>query len=230
MGKFKIIGGGQGAIWQAAEAGVDGFGALKTSPRPLDHTSPYVILGHYRANLITGATTVLAANAPIAAMRWGDTSRYFVLMSLRASAGITTAFTAQQALDIEAVIARQFTVADTGGTAVSLASPNQKNRTNMGAPLVTDLRVAAAVALTPGTRTLDAVGFGGGYFVSQGASGAAFLGGLPAIDLYKWDSPGQHPVVLGKDEGIIVRLPTVQGAAGVVKYFMTWEWAEVVAF
>jgi hypothetical protein len=195
--------------------------------RPLNHIVSGKILGHYRRNLKTGGTTGLAADAPITSFRWTDPNSYAVLLSVMASASISTAFTASQLVDLEVFRATGFIVADSGGTSSTPFGSNQKNRTsNMGPSLLNDLRVATNAALTAGTRTLDTAGFGHAVFYHNNAAGNAD----GPREAYAWRTFGQHPIVFAVNEGFICTVPTAQGATGVVKYYITVEWAEVSLF
>lgn len=191
------------------------------------------LLGHYRATLITGLTTGMAANAPIASFRWTDANvaptaptlaymrpRIALLLGIDAGAVVTTAFTTGQSTDIEAIIARSFTASDSGGSAITVPS---KLRSTFGASLVGDLRVAGAAALTPGTRTLDGTGFACATIYNQNSAGS----GDTQQSIYSLSREGQYPITLATNEGFILRVPTAQGAVGVVKYFATIEWIEV---
>ena len=236
----KLIGGNPAAIWPGTEAIIDGQGRLRVALGPVDHTSPYVVLGHYRANLITGTTVSLAANSPIGSLRWSDQARFLVLMRIEATAQVAAAITAATLVDLEAIIARGFTASDTTGTPIALTGSNQTNRSgNMKSSLVGDLRVATTGTLTAGTRTLDGVGFG---FAAWGQLQAPTLGATantavavgagdstPRV-LYKWDGLGQYPIVLGQNEGIILRNSTAGPVTGGIRYAITLEWAEVVQF
>jgi len=203
------------------------FGAARVGIRPLDYGLAGLggkILGHYRASMMTGLTTGIAANGAILSLRWADTVRLFVPTRIQVGCAITTAFTAAQALDAEAIIARAFTASDTGGTAILLTNDQQKMRGIMGSSLVTDLRVATTAALGAGTRTLDGVGIGITSFPNTNGLGS----GSSLVDLYAF-SAYHHPPAIALNEGLIVRLPTAQGAVGVVKYYLVLEWAEVAA-
>lgn len=240
-GPFKLVGGG--LLVPGVEAQVDpGHNALRVGVMPLDHTSPYGVLGHYRANLITGTTVSLAANSPIASIRWADATRLFVLMRIEASSQVAAAITAATLVDLEAIIARGFTAADSAGTAIVLTGNNQVNRSQGQAAMkpssVADMRVAATGQLTAGTRTLDGVGFG---FASWQMLSAPTLGATAntavAVGagedtsriLYKWDGLGQYPITLGTNEGIILRNSSAGPVTGGIRYAITVEWAEVFA-
>jgi hypothetical protein len=198
---------------------------------PLDYTLGGRVLGHYSLAAVSGSTTVLAAAALIFSMRYSDTNSLMVLKRISISAGITTAFTANQGLDVDAVAARGWTVSDTGGTAIVLAGNTNKARTNMGSSLMADARIASATALAAGaTKTLDTNAFAVGIFPDAAATAGALLGGLGTIDLYNEQLAGQHPMVFAANEGFNLRLISVQGAAGVVKYYVRVDWAEVAGF
>jgi hypothetical protein len=233
---YKIIGGG--LLVPGVEAQVDpSHNALRTSILPLEHAGPYGILGHFRANFITGTTVSLGANSPIASIRWSDATRLFALMRIEASAQVAAAITAATLVDLEAIVARGFTAADTGGTAILLTGQNQLNRSQgMKSSLVTDARVATTAALGAGTRTLDSVGFGFAAWQSLSAptlgataNTAVAVGAMDASPrvLYKWDALGQHPITLGTNEGIIVRNSSAGPVTGGIRYVITIEWAEV---
>ena len=156
--------------------------------------------------------------------RWTDGSRLFLPTRIQAGCVITTAFTAAQALDAEAIIARAFTASDTGGTALVPSGDFQKMRSIMGTSLVGDLRIATTAALGAGTRTLDLLGIGASSFPNTNGLGT----GSALVDLYAF-SAYHHPPSLAVNEGLIVRLPTAQGAVGVVKYYIVLEWAEIAS-
>lgn len=193
--------------------------------RPLV-TDPYTgqLLGGFRVSAITGLLTGGAANAPIFSCRWTQTLYQAVIESLSVSATITTAFTAAQPVDAEAIIARSFTVADSTGTAITLTGDAQKNDKRQAASLFADMRVAGAGGgLTAGTRTLDGAGIASGVIPQTNALGTGAQ--IPLIAANPYDAP---VCVLSANEGLIVRIPTAQGAAGVVRYYVDLVWREVL--
>lgn len=210
---------------------VDPQGAARITARHLDYlpTSGGQAGGFFRSNLITGQTTGLSANNPIASIRWTNTSAYFLLLGIRACANIQTAFGTAQLVDLEAIKATAFTAADSGGTATIPSGVNQRMRTSggsMNASLVNDMRVATTGTLTAGTRTLDSVGFAVAQFGNSNT-----LGNAAESDMGYTLRPGiDHPLVLGANEGIIFRVPTAQGATGKVVYYISVSWAEVLYY
>ena len=89
---------------------------------------------------------------------------------------------------------------------------------------VGDIRIASTAALTAGTKTLDAQGFGG---VVNGLSATAGVGiGEAAI----FDSTGgsNYPLVLAQNEGFVVTA-TVP-ATGTWTAGLSIAWSEVTAY
>ena len=93
----------------------------------------------------------------------------------------------------------------------------------MAPSLIGDLRVATTAALTAGTRTLDGAGFACATIYTQNAAGC----GDTQQSVYACEAAGLHPIVFAKNEGFIVRVPSAQGANGVVKYYIAISWCEI---
>jgi hypothetical protein len=201
------------------------FGAMRSSVRPLDYQSGGSVLGHYRMGAATGLTTGVAAAGAIFSFRWvANAIPFMVLTRISVNAVITTAFGAAQAIDVDAVIVRGFTASDTGGTAIASFGVSNKMRSTMGNSLVLDARIATTAALAAGTGTADSNAFAIGMCSQTNAIGSG--GPANGSDLYAVTSAGQHPIVLGANEGFRVRVVTAQGGTGVVKYYVAAEWSE----
>jgi hypothetical protein len=230
MTDVKLSGSGPGTD---TELQIDSlFQALRASLRPYDWAPPGVASvaagGHFFFEAATGALTGAAANSPLMSLRWDDSNLSLVLLRLSMWYYLTTAYTAAQMNDFELVRATLFAAADSGGTPVVPL----KKRTNMPNSRVQDLRVASTAALTAGTRTLDAAGFG---VVVDGPPNVAIPTatlGIPRQELVLYDvrEVGAHPLVIGKNEGLIVRNITAMSAAGVIKAYFEADWAEVAVF
>lgn len=217
------------------EAIIDGlYGAQRTSIRPYDHSVGGSVLGHYSLGAVSGATTTLAAGTLLFSMRYADTKSLFLLERITISAAITTAFTANQVLDVDAIAVRGWSASDSAGTAITLPANSNKARSNMGSSLVGvngDVRIASATAITAGaTKTPDTNAFAIGCLPGLGATAAAFLGGTGPLELYNCFQTGQHPMTFAANEGFNLRFVTTQGAAGVVKYYIRVDWAELAGF
>lgn len=177
------------------------------------------------ARALAGITGIAAAG-PIVSLRWSDTASEFMVKEVRITAVITTAFTTAQPVDYDLIIARNFTVADTGGNAVTpIVTGNQLLRSKWMNPQsrLADLRDSSGAALTAGTRTLDAQALKMAAITQTNGLGS---GGTMQI-LYKHDKMAGHPLMLQYNQGLIIRVVTAMGAAGVVKVYYEIEGAEV---
>lgn len=202
------------------------FAAARVSLRPLDFKSHAGAAGgHYRGAWSTGLTTGVAAGGALLSLRWTDQDRAFVLHRLRAAAVVDTPFTTAQEVSLELVRVRNFTVADSGGTPITLGEDCRLGP-NMRPSTIADLRVAAAAALTLGIGTAEASPLGALVLSIGNVIGAAAEGVLYEL------LPGvTHPAELRGVEGLRIRVRFAQGAAGVVRFTFVPEWAEVpVAF
>jgi hypothetical protein len=177
---------------------VDGdapFKSIRVSPMP---TSPF---GGWRLGLRTGVLPfALAAGAEVFQLR-NTASTPIVIRRLGVGFVTTTAFSAAGEISFGATIARSWSAAGTGGTAVSLASNNAKKRTTFNSPSGMEIRYATTAALGAGTKTLDTddVSVVAGWSGGQGTT-------LPAAIDNLWDTTSEdYPIVLAQNEGIVVR-------------------------
>lgn len=208
------------------------YRALRVTGRPVNYGS----LGIYKASDISGTmAAALGANSEIVQWRWADATNLGLVYRVSLSAGANVAASAAALVGFNLIPARSWTVAGSGGTRLTLTSPNGKLRASMGASLVNDMGVATTAALTAGTKTLDttaigsiAVGIGTGAITV--ALDLSFLrddGGC----LFEAQREGMHPFVAAQNEGLVVKTDGNAFPAA-----MTWHfaanvtWAEVSAF
>lgn len=131
-------------------------------------------LGHYAFAGVTGIiAAAAAANSEVFQLRWGDATRLCLITEITISGMRAAVAFAAGTIDIKATIARAWTVSGTGGTAVTLTGDLQQLRTNMGASLVTDMRIASTAALGAGTKTLDTQDIG--MIVTHSSGGVGLL-------------------------------------------------------
>jgi hypothetical protein len=218
------------------------FQAIRASIRPLEYTlgGPNgKVLGHYRACVATGTTVSIAAAGVLSYLRWTDPNNYFVLQRLQVASYIAATITTSTPVDVAAYVSRGATAAGSAGNAVTMGGANQKNRALMGSSLVSDFRVATTGALTaPTGRVVDANPFAisplSATFNLTVAGSATFdvLSTDKSFDLYKWDALGQHPIVLspGAGESIELQEFTAGPVTGGIRFYFTFEWAEVAVF
>ena len=195
--------------------------ALRITHRPTD----YGTLGAYSAIAQTGVMAAgLAANAEILQIRWTDATRLAAVTDLRcAGAGSIIGFAAG-VTEFEAIIARSWTVAGTGGATATLTTNNNKLRTSMGTSLMSEIRVATTAALGAGTKTLDTQGFANVMSSVTATAGAVMM---PPDDFFHAD-PNDHPVILATNEGISVTA-TVP-ITGTWSAAFTAKWTELTAY
>lgn len=234
---MAVIEGGVSAA--LAGVGAQAQSSIHVEARPVS----YGALGHYRIQTMTGTlAAALAAGTSSAghvfAFRWADATRFAIVTKLKTRFLPLTPFTAATLTDhtsFDAFIARSYTVAHSGGTAVTPTSNNAKMRTSMGASLVNDIRISTTAALTNGTETFDAFPFAqslrkGNRINPAAATEEVIMPTFDGMDLDFSMGDGDHPIVLGQNEGIIIRNRTVWPAAGTGILTVLIAWAEVTAF
>ena len=202
------------------------FAAAHMSLRPPEQT------GSYQIAALSGAVAGVGAGSPVFSMRWAPgTGALCLINSVVISAAVTTGFTTQQELEFGLFAARGFTVADTAGTQQVVSGNNQKMRTNMNTSLIAsggDMRISSTVALTAGTRTLDSQPMNANSFfaIAGTASSAITNVNIPLFDR----QPGEYPIVLANNEGIVINNILAMGAAGVLRLVVYVNWTEVATY
>lgn len=183
------------------------------------------LLGHYNVLVPSGAVAAtLAAGSTLLSFRWASTTSFAVIEYVSVDAIVSGAITTAVLFDLELVVARSFSAADTGGTAVTLTGNNQKRRSTYATSGVNSFLVASAGALTPGTRTPDAQAIGRVQgFTGTTVGTKVFQNANPSIWL---QNPFQAPVVLLNNEGILIRNPLVGPGTGTVTFNFLVEWSE----
>lgn len=200
--------------------------AVRTTLRPIDVGS----LGAYRIAQFSGLATTLAAGSTIFSLRWTHATNLMILRSLRVVYCVVTGFTAAQELAFAAYVARTWTVADSAGTAIVITTNNAKKRTSMGTSLIAanDMRIAAATAVTAGTRTLDANPIMVG--VAKTLAAAATVQDANFGQTLDLTNGMDYPLVFAQNEGIVVQNTILMGAAGTVRIGIECEWEEVASY
>jgi hypothetical protein len=214
-------------------ADVDGttFRALRVTARPVN----YGALGMYRVGAISGTmAAALGAGAELFQFRWPDASNLALLYKLSISAGANVAATAAAIVGFVMSKCTAWTAAGSGGTRLTLTTPNAKLRNSMGAPLVNDMGISTTAGLTAGTKTIDTTNMGALAFgIGTGAITTSLPLSFvpPESKLFDAYGEGMHPLVMVQNEGFIIRNGAVAFPAT-----MTWNfavncvWAEAAAF
>lgn len=195
-----------GTIWRAA----------RVTDRPVEYGA-----GGFYSATISGATAAApAAGANLVSFRWTSATLLALIRFIEIQINVSTASTVGLPT-LAAYVARAFTASDTGGTAVTLTGNNNKKRTSMATSAVGDFRFATAGVLTAGTRTLDS-----NPIVNVNVPLAL---GSNLVKSFNIDGPGDHPIVLATNEGIVLQ-NVVAITTGVYQYTVRIDWAEVPSF
>ncbi len=191
----------QGLGGTVVEVDGDNFKALRFSPRPLDHGA----LGSYTYGGFTGILpAALGANSEIFQFRWAHSSVLAIIRKIRISACVsTTFFAAGGPIQIDLIKSTSWTVAGTGGAAIT-PSTNLKKRSNMASSLLVsgDARIATTAALGVGTKTLESNSLS--TVVAPGPITASLNGQIIAPGTILWQAEvgdGEHPLVFGTKRG-----------------------------
>ena len=186
----------------------------------------FSVISSFRQSLRSGDTTGVAAAGAAAGFvlssRWGNTSGLKQrITSIESGLVVTVGFTAAQLVGFDLVVGRAFSVSSSGGTAATLTAGNGKMRVATDVTKLTDLRVAAAAALTPGTVTPDAALLGQDVVWALAATAGAKI-----QKVYDFTDSELGGLIMQQDEGVIMRNLIAQGAAGTVQFFATISWDE----
>jgi hypothetical protein len=179
--------------------------------------------GDYAITIASGAVTTIAADGPVWSMRWTSPSLICVVKRVGISLRLTTAYGTAQSTDYGLYVARSWTVSDSGQTAATLTTNNGKLDTKYPTTAIAagDLRISTTAVVTAGTRTLDAQSIGVTCFATQAL---AYSGN---VDWEYGSNPSRQQVILRQNEGLVIHNMILMSATGVVKLYITFEWAEV---
>lgn len=204
--------------------------ALRIQVRPAEHVFNGVIGGHYSVTAYSGTIAAsLAANSVVFSIRWGADNKLMLLKRLFAWMVITGTPGALTAFALEAVRVTGWTVSFSANqTTVAIGAGGKMRTANMAQSALSAsgaIQVCTTAGMTGQTYVADTNGFATG--VLQGTMAAGCGGNVPIYDEVAF---GQHPVVLGSNEGIIIRNPIALPATSTVQAGFQAIWAEVAAY
>lgn len=190
---------------------------------------PVASLGHYSYGGFTGVLpAALAANSEIFQFRYTGLN-IAVIKKLTISAAVsTTAFAAGVPVQIDLVQSTGWSVAGTGGTAITPAALLRRRRSMANTAVASgDIRIATNAALGAGTKTLETLAI-----ATLLGTGPTTIGNIipPGTILYQdRTADGGYPLALVQNEGLSIRSVAVPGA-GQWQMAVNVEWCEVSAF
>jgi len=189
----------------------------------------------YRLAAFTGTIgAALAANSEVFQFRFvtGAGKSFAIVRKIMFDGlGIVAVATAAGPLGFNAIPARAWTAAGSGGTRIAVSGDNLQMRTSNPGSQVNDIGIATTGALTAGTKTLDANAIGQAIGGVGTAAVTAYgptsiIAPQPLLDA----SSGGMPLVLANQEGFVVRTTHVGPTALTYVAGFTVDWIEVTAF
>lgn len=171
-----------------------------------------------------------SANAPVASAQ--PTPKFVVPTRIRAKLVTVTGFTAGQEVGLDLSVLRGYTASHSTGTAAVLTGSNGKKMSSASATsgfpssFITDMRIAAAAALTPGTHTFDAQPIAADTRSELAAAATVQMGRSEL--LYTTDDMLEYPQALSSGEGLCIRNTVAMGAGGTCRLIVEIDWLELV--
>lgn len=190
---------------------------------------------HYRYSGYTGTIgAALAANSELFQFRFlSGTKTYALVTKIEFEGmGIVAVATATGPLGFEAVPARAWTVAGSGGTRIAVSADNLQLETAIGNSQANDIGISTTGALTVGTKSLDANAIGG-VLGGVGTAAVTAYGPTSIVQpgmLFEAYQNGDMPLVLANQEGFAIR--TTHAGPASLTYVARFgiSWREVTAF
>lgn len=212
---------------------LEGGELARTAPL---HMQTMPVTGNsYRVAAFTGTIgAALAANSELFQFRFvtGTKTKALVYRIELSGASTVAVSTAIGPLGWYVTPARSWTVAGSGGTRITNTGENMQLDAAFPVSQVSDIGIATTGALTAGTKTLDSASIGqyiGG--VLTGAATVATDGKIaPAYDLFNASMQQDMPLVLGNNEGFVIRTTHIGPATLTYVVGFAVSWVEVAAF
>lgn len=183
------------------------------------------VITSYRATVSTSSVTTIAAGSATAghllALRNATSGKAVRIKSLEVEFILTTAFGAAQEVAFGAYIARSYSAAHTGATALDFSGDSGVARASYDAPILTG-RIADTGALTAGTHTLDT------NPIARGSVWCSAVGVSLGPRFYDFTAMEPGGLILVENEGIVIRNTIAMGASGVGKWHFTIDADDVI--
>lgn len=193
--------------------------------------------GHYYACQRSGElAATIGALGHLARLFWSQPSMKLVLKRIRVGITFSAAVTTAVEHSLRAIVARNVSVDFT--TAITKVNPSRARQEMPPSRMETNGPGIGTTAVMSGqTLTADAAPFAMCTFPllqptnSTGTAVAVPVGaGVKMETLYEQSANGQHPIVLGQNEAVIIQPVTAGPASGTFALYVHWEWAEVLNY
>jgi hypothetical protein len=172
----------------------------------------------------SGLCTGIAAGGSVFQFRNAHATHAVRITRIEVAHLVTTGYTAAQEVGYHVMVGRSWSAAPSGGTALTLSGDNGKLRTADATTILTagDVRIATTGALTDGTVTLDAHLLASDATWALAATAGGAIGWNPII--FEYSECGG--LILGTNEGFVIKNTIAQGAAGVGRWYVNVAWDE----
>ena len=187
--------------------------------------------GRYIHTHQTGALTAIAAVTSSAGHLWAfrnatsDTSRLCLIERVFATLTGTVGASTAQEVGLALYRTTSHTVQPTGGTAATLTTPQTKLRTSHAVPQATIYGEDTTGALTAGTYTMDTVPL---MVSTEWCLAASAAVPIPKVRLDL--DLSLSPLVLAKDEGLLLANQILMANSFAAKLAVTVIWREVPGY
>lgn len=183
------------------------------------------VIGSYRQTFVTGLVTGVGAGSAtlghILALRSATSGKAVRLRTFQAEFILTTAFGTAQEVGYDLFVARSYTAAHTGATALTIATNDGKYLTGNSTTILAG-RIANTAALTAGTHTFDA------NPIARASIWCGAVGARLEPVLHNYTNSEIGGIILAENEGIVARNSVLMGANGVGRWYFTAEWDDVL--
>jgi len=182
------------------------------------------VIGQFRTSIDLLLIATQAAGSLVFSLRWTDPDTFLRIDKLKLRAIQNVAATATIFPRYDAWIARNWTVSDTAGAALTPNS-GKKNIKQPNTKIATgDMRgsISLAAGLTSGTKTLDT------HPILTLNTNLTITTPNPAV--YSNDlelEAGEYPFVLKQNEGLVILNENLFGAAGQAELLVELAWTEI---
>lgn len=198
--------------------------ALRVAQQPVQG------LAHYSLSVSSGLLASVGAGTATAGHLWslrvGSATHLMVIQRWDVKWRTLTGFTSAQEMALAGFFLTGYSSPHTGGNLLVLTDPQFKRRTDFPDTVIGSSRIGDTAALTAGTHTLNTNEFFRDSYAELAAAATVQKG---RIDTGKFFGGNEQPIVLGQNQGLIVRNEIGMGLGGVGRLTVELDWFEILA-